>query len=116
MGRSSNELVREMKEEAIRHGLDVVCIAVGFDQEARFVFSSERDAEGKLDRSIDEGGEPLGFIGCRQPPTGETAIAFHTRPLEEYAREDWVHEYLRELSKLMEDKFRRLEGVAPRPA
>jgi hypothetical protein len=114
MTKPSSELIREMQEEATRHGLDVVCIAVGFDQEARFVFSSERDPQKRLEQSIDDGGEPLGFIGCRQPPKGQTAIQFHIRPFDEYAGEDWVQDYLRELSQLMEQKFLRLEGIAGR--
>jgi len=87
--RNSADLVNEMLKEA--KGAVVVAIAVGFADDTRFIFSSQRQPLTELNKLISRGGSPIGLLRFDQDGT---EIQGSYRPFEEYAGEEWVQGYL----------------------
>jgi hypothetical protein len=87
--RKTSDLVNEMLNEAKNAWL--VAIAVGFENDTRFVFSSQRQPLGELNQLVQKGGSPIGLL--RFDKEG-TEIQGSYRPFEEYATEEWVKKYL----------------------
>ncbi|MFA4876318.1 MAG: hypothetical protein WC586_02820 [Methanoregula sp.] len=87
--RKTSELVSEMLAEAKTTWL--VAIAVGFENETKFVFSSARHPLDELNILIKSGGHPIGLLRFEKEGTG---IQGSFRPFAEYADEGWVREYL----------------------
>ena len=87
--RKTSDLVNEMLKEA--KGAWLVAIAVGFENETQFVFSSQKQPLGELNRLVQKGGSPIGLL--RFDKEG-TAIQGSFRPFEEYADEEWAKKYL----------------------
>ena len=87
--RKTSDLVDEMLAEAKNAWL--VAIAVGFDTETKFVFSSRPHPLKELNQLVQNGGAPLGLL--RFERENET-IQGSYRAFAEYEHEDWVHHYL----------------------
>jgi hypothetical protein len=87
--RKTSDLVNEMLTEAKKTWL--IAIAVGFENETKFVFSSARHPLEDLNNLIKGGGAPVGLLRFEKDGTG---IQGSYRPFEEYENEAWVKEYL----------------------
>jgi len=91
--RSTKDLINELQMEAVR--LTAVAIAVGFEKKTKFVFAHEPDSLGELNALVQSGGEPVGLVGYLNV---EGEARFYSRPLQEYADEEWVGGYLNSLT------------------
>jgi hypothetical protein len=89
MMRKTSDLVDEMLAEAKNAWL--VAIAVGFDTETKFVFSSRPRPLKELNQLVQNGGAPLGLL--RFERENET-IQGSYRAFAEYEHEEWVQHYL----------------------
>jgi ABC-type phosphate transport system substrate-binding protein len=87
--RKTSDLVDEMLTEAKKVWL--VAIAVGFENETKFVFSSRRHPLEELNQLVQKGGSPLGLLRFEKE---NATIQGSYRPFEEYENEAWVKEYL----------------------
>ena len=87
--RKTSDLVQEMKNEAKTAFL--VAIAVGFETETKFVFSSGSRPLEDLNRLVQSGGSPIGLLRFEKE---DSSVQGFYRPFEEYANEPWVQEYL----------------------
>jgi hypothetical protein len=87
--RKTADLVQEMEEEAKTTWL--VAIAVGFEQDTKFVFSSGKNPLEILNKFIKTGGAPLGLLRFDKE---NSTVQGSYRPFEEYAQEEWVKKYL----------------------
>jgi len=87
--RKTAELINEMMDEAKHTWL--VAIAVGFESETRFVFSSTPRALDELNLLVKSGGSPIGLLRFDREGTG---VQGSYRPFEEYSGVAWVKEYL----------------------
>jgi hypothetical protein len=96
--RNSADLVQEMLTEA--KGAYLVAIAVGFSDDTRFVFSTERQPLRALNALITRGGSPIGLLRFDREGT---AIQGSYRPFEEYAAQGWVQGYLAGLLEHTQD-------------
>jgi hypothetical protein len=90
--RKTSDLVDEMLAEAKNTWL--VAIAVGFEHETKFVFSSHRHPLEELDQLVKKGGSPLGLLRFDKE---NSTIQGSYRPFEEYENEEWVKNYLADL-------------------
>jgi|SRR5208337_450863 len=87
--RKTSDLVDEMLAEAKKAWL--VAIAVGFEGETKFVFSSQRHPLEELNQFVKEGGSPIGLLRFDKE---DSTVQGSYRPFEEYADEEWVTKYL----------------------
>ena len=90
--RNTWDLVNEMREEAKTAWL--VAIVVGFENETKFVFSSNNQSLEELNRLIQSGGAPVGLLRFEKE---NSTIQGSYRPFQEYGNETWVKEYLKGL-------------------
>jgi hypothetical protein len=86
--RKTSDLVHEMLTEAKKTWL--VAIAVGFENETKFVFSSGRHPLETLNQLVQTGGSPIGLLRFDKV---DGTIQGSYRPFEEYENEAWVQEY-----------------------
>ena len=87
--RETSDLVNEMLTEAKKAWL--VSIAVGFENEKKFVFSSLRHPLEELNQLVQKGGSPIGLLRFDKE---NSTIQGSYRPFEEYENDPWVKEYL----------------------
>ncbi|MFA4860947.1 hypothetical protein [Methanoregula sp.] len=87
--RKTSDLVNEMLAEAKDAWL--VAIAVGFESETKFIFSSRRYPLEELDQLVRAGGFPVGLLRFEKE---NSAVQGSYRPFQEYETEDWAKEYL----------------------
>jgi hypothetical protein len=87
--RETSDLVNEMLTEAKKAWL--VAIAVGFENETKFVFSSRRHPLEELNQLVQKGGSPIGLLRFDKE---NSTIQGSYRPFEEYENDPWVKEYL----------------------
>jgi hypothetical protein len=87
--RKTSDLVNEMLKEA--KGAWLVAIAVGFETETKFVFSSQKQPLGELNQLVQKGGSPVGLLRFEKE---NSQIQGSYRPFEEYANEEWAKKYL----------------------
>jgi hypothetical protein len=87
--RKTSDLVTEMRQEA--KGAFMVAIAVGFESETKFVFSTSKYPLEELDNLVKSGGSPVGLLRFDKEGTG---IQGSYRPFEEYVDAPWAKEYL----------------------
>ena len=87
--RKTSDLVNEMLAEAKKAWL--VAIAVGFEKDTKFVFSSHRHPLEELDQLVQKGGSPIGLLRFDKE---NSTIQGSYRPFEEYENEEWVKNYL----------------------
>ena len=92
--RKTSDLVNEMRNEAKTAW--VVAIAVGFENETKFVFSSARYPLEELNNLVKSGGFPIGLIRFDKEGTD---LQGSYRPFEEYENDAWAKEYLAGLLK-----------------
>jgi len=82
------DLVNEMLAEA--KGAWLIAIAVAFDTETKFVFSTERRPLEALNQLIKNGGSPIGLLKFIKV---DGSVQGSYRPFEEYSGAPWVKEY-----------------------
>jgi hypothetical protein len=87
--RKTADLVNEMRHEAKQAWM--VAIAVGFEHETQFVFSTMKYPLVALNNLVKRGGAPIGLLRFEKEGT---AIQGSYRPFAEYENEAWVQEYL----------------------
>jgi hypothetical protein len=87
--RKTSDLVQEMRTEAKNAFL--VAIAVGFENETKFVFSSSTHPLEDLNKLVQSGGAPIGLLRFDKE---NTTVQGSFRPFEEYGNEPWVTGYL----------------------
>ena len=87
--RKTADLIQEMKEAAKKAWL--VAIAVGFENETKFVFSSGAHPLEDLNTLIKMGGSPIGLLQFEKE---NSTVQGSYRPFEEYENESWVQNYL----------------------
>jgi hypothetical protein len=87
--RKTADLVQELQEEAKSAWL--VAIAVGFENETKFVFSSGKNPLENLNKLIKSGGAPIGLLRFDKE---NSSVQGSYRPFEEYANEEWTKTYL----------------------
>ena len=87
--RKTADLIQEMKEEAKTAWL--VAIAVGFENETKFVFSSGSRPLEDLNALVKRGGAPIGLLRFDKE---NASVQGSYRPFEEYANESWTQNYL----------------------
>jgi hypothetical protein len=87
--RKTADLIQEMKEEAKKAWL--VAIAVGFEHETKFVFSSGSRPLENLNTLVKMGGAPIGLLQFEKE---NSSVQGSYRPFEEYENEPWVKNYL----------------------
>ena len=87
--RKTSDLINEMVKEA--KGAWLVAIAVGFETETKFVFSSQKQPLGELNQLIQNGGSPIGLLRFDKE---NSQIQGSYRPFEEYADAEWAKKYL----------------------
>ena len=87
--RKTADLVNEMLTEA--KGAWLVAIAVGFENDTEFVFSSQKQPLGELNQLVQKGGSPMGLLRFEKE---NSQIQGSYRPFEEYENEEWVKKYL----------------------
>lgn len=96
--RNTADLVNEMQVEARSAWL--VAIAVGFEHETEFVFSSTQYPLEKLNNLVKKGGSPIGLLRFDKETTG---LQGSYRPFPEYENETWAKEYLAGILKNAEE-------------
>jgi hypothetical protein len=62
--RTTADLIAELEDES--ENFDAVGIAVGFDENAIFIFADDADRIEKLSVALGQGGQAIGLIGIRQ--------------------------------------------------
>jgi hypothetical protein len=87
--RKTADLIQEMREEAKKAWL--VAIAVGFENETKFVFSSGSRPLEDLNTLIKMGGSPIGLLRFEKE---NSSVQGSYRPFEEIVNEPWVKNYL----------------------
>jgi hypothetical protein len=87
--RKTSDLVNEMLTEA--KNVYLVAIAVGFENDTRFIFSSQKQPLGELNQLVQKGGSPIGLLRFDKE---NSQIQGSFRPFEEYANEEWATKYL----------------------
>jgi hypothetical protein len=87
--RKTSDLVNEMLNEAKNAWM--VAIAVGFENETTFVFSSTPRPLEELNNLVKSGGSPIGLLRFDKEGTD---LQGSYRPFEEYENETWAKEYL----------------------
>jgi hypothetical protein len=90
--RKTSDLVNEMLKETKSAWL--VAIAVGFENETRFVFSSQMQPLAALNQMVQKGGSPIGLLRFDKE---NSQIQGSFRPFEEYENEEWAKNYLASL-------------------
>jgi hypothetical protein len=90
--RKTSDLVNEMLKETKSAWL--VAIAVGFENDTRFVFSSQVQPLTALNQLVQKGGSPIGLLRFEKE---NSQIQGSFRPFEEYANEEWAKKYLADL-------------------
>ena len=87
--RKTADLIQEMKDEAKKAWL--VAIAVGFEHETKFVFSSGSRPLEDLNTLVKRGGVPIGLLRFEKE---DSSVQGSFRPFGEYESEPWVQNYL----------------------
>lgn len=87
--RETSDLVNEMLIEAKKAWL--VAIAVGFEDETKFVFSSRKQPLKELNQLVEKGGYPIGLLRFDKE---NSTVQGSYRPFREYENEEWVKNYL----------------------
>jgi hypothetical protein len=90
--RKTSDLINEMLTEAKETWL--LAIAVGFEKETKFVFSSRRHPLEELNQLVQRGGSPIGLLRFDRE---NSTIQGSYHPFEEYENEEWAKKYLASL-------------------
>jgi len=95
--RTTSDLIAELIEES--KNFYFLAIAVGFDRKTRFIeYNPKREPHellAELDSCVEQGGEPIGLIGfTKMGKEGKLT----SKPITEYADEDWARDYLHTLT------------------
>jgi hypothetical protein len=78
----------------------LVAIAVGFENETKFVFSSSAHPLEDLNKLVQNGGAPIGLLRFEKE---NTTVQGSYRPFVEYENDAWVSNYLSGLLENTED-------------
>lgn len=96
--RKTADLVHEMQEEAKTAWL--VAIAVGFENETKFVFSSSKQPLEDLNRLVKMGGFPVGLLRFEKE---KNTVEGLYRPFEENVTVPWIKNYFTGLLENIQD-------------
>jgi len=90
----------------------LVAVAVGFENETKFVFSSGKNPLEVLNSLVRQGGAPIGLLRFDKE---DSSVQGSYRPFEEYENQPWVNDYL---AALLEDtgEIIALSQQQPNPA
>ncbi len=88
--RTLKDLIDELQEKS--QGSWLTMILVGFEKETKFVFHNSKDPLSELKALVKAGGEPVAI--CRIEKTGKGGLSVKVAPLQEYANEEWIYQYL----------------------
>jgi hypothetical protein len=101
MARTTLDLIRDLQAEAPKFtGIQLV---VAFESTCTFISADEQGALGSLNRAVQDGGEPIGFIGWiieRQ------STEIFTKLLEEYRNDASAEAFL---TRIASDKAKAVE-------
>jgi hypothetical protein len=89
--RTTEDLIQELDSEKGTKFF-FVAIAVGFERTTTFIPASDSDRLIKLNTAVAGGGKPIGMVGIVKHD--DHRMTLYTRPLKEYADEEWAQEYL----------------------
>ena len=106
--RTAAGLIAELEGES--QNFDAVGIAVAFEENTRFIFADDANRFEKLGAALAQGGQAVGLIGVKQQ--GEI-VSVSSRPFREYKGEQWVREYLANLSDSCGQKLSKGLGTKP---
>jgi hypothetical protein len=101
MNRTTVDLIEEL--EAEKNNFTNVALAVGFESTTIFIFATEADKLDKLNLAVKAGGEPFGLLGIDMH---NGLLSIQQRPLQEYAEEEWVEQYLYTLTSDLREKLK----------
>jgi hypothetical protein len=87
--RKTSDLIDEMIKEAKNAWL--VAMVIGFENETKFVFSSQRHPLEELNQYVQKGGSPIGLLRFDKE---NSTIQGSYRPFREYENAEWVKKYL----------------------
>jgi hypothetical protein len=87
--RKTSDLIDEMRAVAKKAWL--VAIAVGFETETKFVFSSHKYPLEELNQLVHKGGSPIGLLRFDKE---KSKVQGSYCPFEEYEDEEWAKKYL----------------------
>jgi hypothetical protein len=90
--RTTLELIEELEREA--KSFDQIALVVGVQEHTQFVWCSDGDKVDKLNKLIEQGGEPVGLVGVR---SARDVGCFYLRPLKEYEADETTLAYLKKL-------------------
>ena len=101
MNRTTIDLIEEL--EAEKDNFTNAALAVGFESTTIFIFATEADKLDKLNLTVKAGGEPVGLLGVDMH---NGLLSIQQRPLQEYAKEEWVRPYLQALTSNLREKLK----------
>jgi hypothetical protein len=103
MARTTLDLIRDLQAQAPKFtGLQLV---VAFESSCTFISADEQGALGALNRAVQDGGEPIGFIGWiikRQ------STEIFTKLLEEYRNDTSAEEFV---TRIASEKGKAVERL-----
>jgi hypothetical protein len=105
--RTTVDLIEELHAESI--GSNVASLVVGFGNTTLFVCANAEDPLSELNEMIQNGGQPVGIIRMAQDGPELSLVG---RPLEEYAGDDWIRQYLVSLTQTFRDQLLKLSPSA----
>ena len=97
--RTTIELIEELERQA--KSFDGIALVMGFPEHTQFVWDSDgHQAEkvAKLNKFIQLGGEPVGFVGVR---VREDVGIIYLRPLKQYETDEKTAAYLMKLQAIV---------------
>jgi hypothetical protein len=104
--RTTADLIAELEGES--EDFDTVGIAVGFEKNAKFIFSDDADRIKKLNAALGQGGQAIGLIGIKRLGSG---LSVSSRVFREYEGEQWAQEFLDDLSDFCGQKLKHALGT-----
>jgi hypothetical protein len=101
--RTAEELIQELDAEKGTKFF-FVAIAIGFERTTKFIAASDSNRLMKLKTAVAGGGSPVSMIGVVKHD--DHTMTLQTRPLKEYADEEWTQEYLTTLTEAVARLFK----------
>lgn len=108
--RSTEDLIAELQEAAAEDGVVKAVLVVGYETSNAKVPADDPNALEALNDHVRGGGEPVGILRMTQIREGRVVI--ESRPLAEYADEEWVEKFLATVVGDIRRDMAALEGVS----
>ncbi len=87
--RTLKDLIDELQEKS--QGSWLTMILVGFEKETKYVKHNSEDPLSELKALVRAGGEPVAISRIEKT---KGSLSLSVGPLQEYANEEWVYQYL----------------------